>query len=106
MFASNLTRSIHNFLQLGVPACAIVVVATFDRNYAIAQTATPVLQNVHSVSGIVRIQGNGEAIIGAQGRVVRREDTYVDLGSNQPARTGSKPEYSFTTDKRGRMVGQ
>jgi len=48
------------------------------------------------------MQGNGEAIVGAQGRVVRREDTYVVLGSNQPARIGPKPEYSFTTDKSGR----
>ncbi|HMH44622.1 MAG TPA: hypothetical protein VK557_14120, partial [Pyrinomonadaceae bacterium] len=48
------------------------------------------------------MQGNGEAIAGAQGRIVRKEDTYVVLGSNQPARTGPKPEYSFTTDKDGR----
>ncbi len=48
------------------------------------------------------MQGNGEAIVGAQGRVVRREDTYVVLGSNQPARIGPKPEYSFTTDKSGK----
>jgi len=48
------------------------------------------------------MQGNGEAIAGAQGRIVRKEDTYVVLGSNQATRTGPKTAYSFITDKNGR----
>jgi hypothetical protein len=67
-----------------------------------AQTATPVLQNVHTVNGIVRMQSNGEAIVGALGRVLRKEDTYVVLEPKQAPRTGPKLEYSFTTDKNGR----
>jgi hypothetical protein len=102
MSVINVTRSLRNLLLFGALECSILVIAPFDRNCAIAQTTTPVLENVHSVSGIVRMQGNGDAIVGAQGRVVRREDTYVVLGSNQPARIGPKPEYSFTTDKNGR----
>src|SRR5437868_2161550 len=100
MFARNLTRSIHNFLQFGVPACAIVVVATFDPNCAIAQTSALASQNVHTISGIVRMQGTGEAVEGAKGRIVSKEDTYVILGStptNEP-----KPEYFFNTDSLGR----
>jgi hypothetical protein len=102
MVGINVTRSIRNLLQFGVLACAIVIVATFDRNCVIAQNSAPVLQNVHTVSGIVRMQGNGEAIAGARGRVVKKEDTYVVLGSNQATRTAPKREYSFTTDKSGR----
>jgi hypothetical protein len=48
------------------------------------------------------MQGNGEAIVGAKGRIVRREDTYVVLGSTQGATNDAKPVYSFTTDKDGR----
>jgi hypothetical protein len=102
MVGINVTRSIRNLLQFGVLACAIVIVATFDRNCVIAQNSAPVLQNVHTVSGIVRMQGNGEAIAGARGRVVKKEDTYVVLGSNQATRTAPKREYSFTTDNNGR----
>src|SRR2546429_5624939 len=98
MFARNLTRSIHNFLQFGVPACAIVVVATFDPNWAIAQTSA---LNVHTIRGIVRMQGTGEAVEGAKGRIVRKEDTYVVLGST-PTTNGPKPEYLFNTDSNGR----
>ena len=101
MFARNLTRSIHNFLQFGVPACAIVAVAMFDPNCAIAQTSALASQNVHTISGIVRMQGTGEAVEGAKGRIVRKEDTYVVLGST-PTTNGPTPEYLFNTDSNGR----
>lgn len=101
MFINNAVRSIRNFLLLGALSCSILVVP-FDRDCAIAQTTPPVLQNVQTISGIVRMQGNGEAIVGAKGRIVRKEDTYVVLGSTQAATKGPKPEYSFTTDKDGR----
>jgi len=90
-----------NFLLFGALSCSILVVP-FDRDCAIAQTTQPVLQNVQTVSGIVRMQGNGEAIVGAKGRIVRKEDTYVVLGSTQGATNDPKPVYSFTTDKDGR----
>ena len=102
MCAINARRSIRNLLLFGAVYCSILVVVPLGRNCAIAQTATPVLQNVHTVSGIVRMQSDGEAIVGAQGRVVRREDTYVVLEPKQAPRTGPKLEYSFTTDKNGR----
>ncbi len=90
-----------NFLLFGALSCSILVVP-FDRDCAIAQITLPVFQNVQTISGIVRMQGNGEAIVGAKGRIVRKEDTYVVLGSTQGATNGPKPVYSFTTDKDGR----
>jgi hypothetical protein len=82
-------------------SCSVLVVP-FDRDCAIAHTTPPVLQNVQTISGLVRMQGNGEAIVGAKGLIVRKEDTYVVLGSTQGATNGPKPAYSFTTDKDGR----
>jgi len=81
---------------------AIAVLLQVHVGAGFAQTATPVLQNVHTVSGIVRMQSNGEALVGAHGRVVRKEDTYVVLQPKQAPRPGPKLEYSFTTDKNGR----
>jgi hypothetical protein len=101
MFVINAGRSIRNFLVFGALICSGLVVP-FDRDCAIAQTTPPVLQNVQKISGIVRMQGNGEAIVGAKGLIVRKEDTYVVLGSTQGATNGPKPTYSFTTDKDGR----
>lgn len=101
MFVINAGRSMRNFLLFGALSCSILVVP-FDRACAIAQTTLPVLQNVQTISGIVRMQDNGEAIVGAKGRIVRKEDTYVVLGSTQGATNGPKPVYSFTTDKDGR----
>jgi hypothetical protein len=48
------------------------------------------------------MKGDGTAIEDAKGRIVRKEDTYVILGSGKPATKGPKPEYSFTTDKNGK----
>jgi hypothetical protein len=48
------------------------------------------------------MRGNGEAIEGAKGRIVRKEDTYVVLGSPQATSKGPKPEYSFNPDRNGR----
>lgn len=101
MFLINAGRLMRNFLLFGALSCSILVVP-FDRDCAIAQTTQPVLQNVQTVSGIVLMQGNGEAIVGAKGRIVRKEDTYVVLGSTQGAMNDPKPIYSFTTDKDGR----
>jgi hypothetical protein len=101
MFVINAGRSIRNFLVFGALICSGLVMP-FDRDCAIAQTTPPVLQNVRTISGIVRMQGNGEAIVGAKGRIVRKGDTYVVLGSTQGATNGPKPAYSFTTDKDGR----
>ena len=101
MFVINAGRSIRIFLLCGTLSCSILVVP-FDGDCAIAQTTLPVLQNVQAISGIVRMQGNGEAVVGAKGRIVRKEDTYVVLGSTRGATNGPKPAYSFTTDKDGR----
>lgn len=110
MFVINAWRSIRNSLLFGAVSYLILAVP-FDRDRAIPQTTPPVSQNVQTISGIVRMQGNGEPIAGAKGRIVRKEDTYVVLGSTQdatngpkPAGTtdGPKPTYSFTTDKDGR----
>lgn len=48
------------------------------------------------------MQGNGETVEGAKGRILRKEDTYVILGSGKLDTTGPKPEYSFATDKNGK----
>jgi len=101
MFVTNAGRSLRNFLLFGALSCLILVVP-FDRDRAIAQTTPPVLQNVQTISGIVRMQGNGEAIVGAKGLILRKEDTYVVLGSTQSAAKEPKPTWSFTTDKDGR----
>jgi hypothetical protein len=101
MCVINAARWMRNFLLFGALSCSVLVVP-FDRDCAIAQTTPPVLQNVQTISGTVRMQGNGEAIVGAKGLIVRKEDTYVVLGSTQGATNGPKPAYSFTTDKDGR----
>ena len=99
MFVINTGRSMRILLLFGVLSCSILVVPS-ARDCAIAQTTLPVLQNVQTISGRVRMRG--KAIVGAKGRVVRKEDTYVVLGSTQGATNGPKPVYSFTTDKDGR----
>jgi len=101
MFLIKTRRSMRNFLLFGALSCWILIVP-FARDCAIAQATLPVLQNVHTISGRVRMQGNGKAIVGAKGRIVRKEDTYVVLGSTQGATNGPKPVYSFITDKHGR----
>lgn len=84
-------------------APAIAVVAILARNDVVAHKKHVAdSQNVHSVSGIVRMQGNGKPVVGAQGRIVRKEDAYVVLGSQQaPGVSQVKTEYHFTTDKNG-----
>ena len=101
MSVINARRLIRSLLLFGTLACSILVVAPFNRNYAIAQIAAPVSQTVHTISGIVRMQGTGEAVEGAKGRIVRKEDTYVVLGST-PTTNRPKPEYLFNTDSNGR----
>ena len=55
-------------LLFGALSCSVLVVP-FDRDWAIAQTTPPVLQNVQTISGTVRMQGNGEAVVGAKGLI-------------------------------------
>ena len=101
MFLINAGRSIRNFLLFGALSCSILDMP-FDRYCAIAQTTSPVLHSGQTISGIVRVQGSGKPIVGAKGLIVRREDTYVVLGSTQGVTSGSKPSWSFITDKDGR----
>src|SRR3989442_1212980 len=103
MFGTQLTRSNRNFRLFGMLAPSIVLVSMLSCKCVVALTVVTISQKAHTVSGIVRFQDNGQTILGARGRIVRKEDTYVVLGSDQASRSErTKPQYLFITDKNGK----